>query len=163
MEVSVYEKFPDCAKEIREAVFVKEQGFQHEFDSIDDTAVHLVMFDEDGKPAATCRVFWDEEMGSYAIGRLAVVKKYRGRNIGADMVREAERYVKRKGGKDIILHAQCRAKGFYKKMGFAEFGDIENDEGCPHIWMKKVIGPDRYSPLSMNSVRSTVFPYRILR
>ncbi len=110
-----------------------------EFDSIDGAAVHIVMFDEDGTPAATCRVFWDEEMGSYAIVRLAVVKKYRGRNIGADMVREAERYMKRKGGKDIILHAQCRVNGFYKKMGFAEFGDIENDEGCPHIWMKKVL------------------------
>ena len=33
-----------------------------EFDSIDDAAVHIVMFDEDGTPAATCRVFWDDGM-----------------------------------------------------------------------------------------------------
>ena len=145
MKISVYESFPDSAKEIREAVFVKEQGFQHEIDETDDTAIHIVMFDEEEIPVATCRVFWDEEMGSYVLGRLAVVKEHRGKNIGAAMVEEAEECVKKRGGKSMVLHAQCRAADFYKKIGYTEFGSIENDEGCPHIWMKKnmVFGEER--------------------
>ena len=58
-KVFVYEEFPDCAKEIRETVFVNEQGFHNEFDEIDNTAAHLVLFDENEVPIATCRVFWE--------------------------------------------------------------------------------------------------------
>ncbi len=139
MKVSIYEKFPDCAKKIRDAVFIKEQGFQDEFDEIDNTATHIVLFDEDNIPVATCRVFWNADMSSYSLGRFAVVKKYRGKNVGSFLVKEAERYVQKKGGTDITLHAQCQASGFYKKSGFVEFGKIEDEQGCPHIWMKKSI------------------------
>lgn len=139
MKISVYESFPDCAKEIRKAVFMDEQGFQDEFDEIDNTAAHIVLFDEDEVPVATCRVFWNAIMNAYTLGRLAVIKKSRGKNIGSAIVKEAEGYVQKKGGKDIVLHAQCRAAGFYEKLGFIEFGNIENEEGCPHIWMKKSI------------------------
>ena len=31
----------------------------------------------------------------------------------------------------------CRVKKFYIKSGYVEFGAVEDDEGCPHIWMKK--------------------------
>lgn len=139
MKIKIYEKFPEDAKKIREEVFIREQGFQNEMDETDDVAAHFVLFDENDVPAATCRVFWNETMDSYTLGRLAVMKKYRGQNMGAALVKEAEAYVKKKGGKDIILHAQCRVADFYKKIGFEEFGEIGDDEGCPHIWMKKSV------------------------
>lgn len=139
MNLSIYKTLPDCAKEIRKAVFTDEQGFQNEFDEIDQRAVHIVLFDEEQIPAATCRVFWDDAMESYVLGRLAVVKTHRGKNIGSVVVKEAEKYVQKKQGESLILHAQCRAADFYRKLGFVEFGDIDNDEGCPHTWMKKVI------------------------
>lgn len=137
MKVLVYDNFPVCAKEIREAVFREEQGFQNEFDEIDHTATHIVLFNEDELPVATCRVFWNKTMNTYTLGRLAVIKKCRGKNIGSAIVREAEKCVQEKGGKSIVLHSQCQAAGFYKKLGYEEFGDIENEEGCPHIWMRK--------------------------
>lgn len=139
MKISIYENFPDEAKQIRKEVFTNEQGFQNEFDEIDEVAAHILLFDEDGLPLATCRVFWDADMNSYTLGRLAVIKKYRGKNIGSVLVREAEKYVQEKGGKELVLHAQCRVEQFYEKLGFVKFGRIENDEGCPHIWMKKSI------------------------
>lgn len=139
MEIAIYESIPDCAKEVRQKVFIDEQGFQNEFDDADDAAAHIVLFGEDKRPVATCRIFWDIRMDSYILGRLAVIKEYRGRNIGSVMVKEAERYVRKMGGKCIALHAQCRAAAFYEKLGFEEFGDIEEDEGCPHIWMKKYL------------------------
>ncbi len=136
MRISVYESLPNDAKEIRKAVFINEQGFQNEFDEIDNEAAHIVMYDEDEVPVATCRVFWDSSMNAYVLGRLAVIEEYRGKNIGSIMLKEAEIYVQKEGGKTLILHAQCRAVDFYKKSGFIEFGNVEDDEGCPHIWMK---------------------------
>ena len=50
---------------------------------------------------------------------------------------EIERIVKEKGGTSIRLHAQCRVTPFYGQQGYEEYGVIEDDEGCPHIWMKK--------------------------
>ncbi len=137
MRISVYESLPNDSKEIRKAVFINEQGFQNEFDEIDNEAAHIVMYDKDEVPVATCRVFWDSIMNAYVLGRLAVIEEYRGKNIGSIMLKEAETYVQKKGGKTLILHAQCRAVDFYKKSGFIEFGNVEDDEGCPHIWMKK--------------------------
>lgn len=45
METKIYNQLPDEAKEIRLEVFVKEQGFEEEFDDIDETAAHIVLFD----------------------------------------------------------------------------------------------------------------------
>lgn len=137
MRISVYENLPNDAKKIRTEVFINEQGFKNEFDKIDNEAAHIVCYGEDDAPIATCRVFWDLSMNSYVLGRLAVIEKCRGKNIGSIILKEAEIYVKSKEGKTLILHAQCRAVDFYKKSGFTEFGNVENDEGCPHIWMKK--------------------------
>lgn len=137
MIIKKYNILPDEAKYIRETVFIKEQGFKDEFDSIDDNCIHLVMFDDD-HPVATCRVFFDENKGSYILGRLAVLPQYRGRNLGADMVQDAQDVVESMGGSSLMLHAQCRAKSFYEKQGYAPFGDVDYDEDCPHIWMKKV-------------------------
>jgi predicted GNAT family N-acyltransferase len=139
MKVLIYESLPVHGAEIRKTVFMLEQGFQNEFDEIDDRAVHFVLFHENDIPAAACRVFWDAEMDSYILGRLAVLKQFRGQNIGAAIVEKAENYVRSKGGRVLSLHAQCRISGFYQKLGFTKFGEIENDEGCPHIWMRKSI------------------------
>lgn len=139
MEIAIYEGIPDCAKEVRQKVFMDEQGFQNEFDDIDDAAAHIVLFGEDKMPVATCRIFWDIRMDFHILGRLAVIKEYRGRNIGSVIVKEAERYVREMGGKCMALHAQCRAAAFYEKLGFERFGDIDEDEGCPHVWMKKYL------------------------
>lgn len=136
MQAKLYNSLPKEAHEIRNEVFINEQGFENEYDSIDETAAHIVMFNEE-VPVATCRVFWNTEMNSYVLGRLAVVKEHRGKGIGAAVVEEAENYVRKAGGKELMLHAQCRTTGFYSNLGFAGFGDIEYEEGCPHIWMKK--------------------------
>lgn len=139
MKAVIYNNIPDCARDIRKKVFTDEQGFQNEFDETDHVATHIVLYDQDGLPVATCRVFWDTSMDSHILGRLAVLKEYRGKNIGSMMVREAEQYVRTQNGKCLTLHAQCRVAGFYQKSGFTEFGEIGEEEGCPHIWMRKYL------------------------
>ena len=44
---------------IREEVFQKEQGFITEFDEIDNTATHVVLYDGE-LPVATGRLYQDE-------------------------------------------------------------------------------------------------------
>ena len=136
MKFLIYDSLPDDAKKIREEVFVKEQGFQNEFDEIDKKSVHIVLYDEN-TPVAVCRLYCENFV--YVLGRLAVIKNYRGKNIGSLMLEEAEKYVSEKGGNEIILHAQCRATGFYKKSGYSEYGEIDYDEYCPHIHMRKLL------------------------
>lgn len=138
MKIIVYNTMCEYAMTVRKKVFVQEQGFHDEFDETDASAFHLVMF-HDKEPIATCRVFESSQKGVYIIGRLAVLKEYRGRNYGADMVKEAVSLVLEKGGYAVSLHAQCRVKEFYNKLGFQEFGTVEEEEGCPHVWMKKML------------------------
>ena len=136
MSICVYDSLPDEAVEIRENVFVKEQGFEKEFDEIDEKAIHLVMFDEHlQKPVATCRIYEGSKPGEFILGRLAVVLECRGMNLGSDMIQKAEEVVREKGGKSIFLHAQCRVRAFYEKLGFCGYGVEDEDEGCPHCWI----------------------------
>lgn len=137
MKTVIYKNLPACARELRQKVFVKEQGFRDEFDEIDATAVHLVLFADDGAPAATCRIFRSEEEKTYILGRLAVAKERRGQKLGSALLKEAENYVRIEGGRSVALHAQCRRAAFYEKAGYEKFGAVADDEGCPHIWMKK--------------------------
>lgn len=130
----IYKSLPDEAKYIRTKVFVEEQGFKEEFDSIDNTCTHMVMF-ESNAPCAVVRYCKSGE--KYVIGRLAVIKEYRGSGIGAKIIAEAEKSIKAEGGREIVLHSQCRAMPFYEKQGYSPFGEIEYEEYCPHMWMKK--------------------------
>ncbi|MDE6613981.1 MAG: GNAT family N-acetyltransferase [Clostridia bacterium] len=131
-----YDHLPKMARAIREKVFVDEQGFQEEFDSADECATHILAFD--GEVAvATCRFFKQDNY--YLIGRIAVLKDYRGKNIGRDMLRHAEESIKSMGGQEIRIHAQLRAQGFYEKLGYKPFGEYDYDGSCKHVWMKKDI------------------------
>ncbi len=139
MDIKIYEKsLPREAIEIRITVFTEEQGFFDEFDDTDKIATHFIMFDGE-KAIATCRVFEKEGEEYHVLGRFAVLKEYRGRGVGRTMLEAAEKYVGSIGGVGIILHSQLRAIRFYEKCGYQGYGDFEDDEGYPHLWMKKTL------------------------
>lgn len=139
MITEIFNEIPEGAVFVREAVFKDEQGFVNEFDDIDRVAAHFLMSDN-GKPVATCRVFTEEKEDEYILGRLAVMKEYRGDHLGSKILAEVDEYVRANGGKLIRLYSQCAAKKFYESNGYEAYGEIEDDEGCPHIWMKKELG-----------------------
>lgn len=136
METKIYNQFPDEAKEIRLEVFVKEQGFEEEFDDIDETAAHIVLFDG-SHPVGVCRIFTDPGSGRVMIGRVAVRKAFRGRGLGADIIKAAEKYAAESGINKIWIHSQEQAAGFYSALGYKDTGVHDVEEGCPHILMKK--------------------------
>lgn len=123
-------------KYIRETVFIEEQKFKIEFDDIDNIATHIIMY-LDGMPVGCCRLYKQEN--EYHIGRIAVLKPYRGKGYGEKILLEAEKDAKKMGADSISLSAQVRASGFYEKLGYKKHGEIYFDEYCEHIAMKKDI------------------------
>ena len=140
MEFKTYDNLPQEARNIRIEVFVKEQGFEYEFDSFDENATHILAFDKD-KAVATCRYFYQD--GYYLIGRIAVTKEYRSIGLGAKLLEFAKGQIEKLGGEEIRIHSQKRAEGFYKKQGYEVFGEADFDEGCEHVWVRHRLLPQK--------------------
>lgn len=134
----------DDAREVRTRVFMEEQGFQDEFDDIDqDPATIHVTLHVDGELAGCARIFPDpdhtDEPGRWVFGRLAVLPNARHGGLGAALLAESERLAREAGATEVHLHAQCRVTPFYERAGYEAYGDIELDEHVEHIWMKKAL------------------------
>jgi predicted GNAT family N-acyltransferase len=127
------ENAPD-ATSIRQEVFVEEQQFpvESEFDALDAQSVHVVVYD-DGRPVATGRVLHDGK--TFRIGRLAVIKEYRGKGFGDLLIKLLLLKVFEFNPSVVRISAQTYAKGFYERYGFAQVGDEFMEDGVPHIPM----------------------------
>lgn len=121
---------------VRVEVFMKEQGFQNEFDETDGHAIHITALNN-GSAVGCIRLFPGSCEGEYILGRLAVIKSFRGTGLGAELVRRAEERIKELGGGRSTLSAQVRIKDFYRKLGYQECGDEYLDEFCPHVKMTR--------------------------
>ena len=135
-EIKFYNTLPEEAKNIRITVFVEEQGFQNEIDENDNTAVHALLF-RDGQAVATARMYEKDNGKAFYLGRIAVLKEFRGLNLGFEIVQAMVERAKALGAEKCELSAQCQAMGFYQKLGFKEEGETYLDEHCPHIHMEK--------------------------
>ncbi len=132
-------RLPKEAKEIREEVFVKEQGFADEFDEIDSRSWHLVLY-LDQTPIATGRVY-EEDPETYRIGRVCVRKPFRGQSVGTYVVKFLCNKAISLGARKAVLLAQLDKQSFYDRIGFRPDpnGEIVLNEGVPHIEMTKVL------------------------
>ena len=96
---------------IRREVFVREQGIRErdEFDDLDKTCTHLVIYD-DNKPAATGRLYF---MGDKVcvLGRISVLKTFRGQHLGDMLVRMLLERGLKNGAKRFELSAQIQVQG----------------------------------------------------
>lgn len=126
------------AKLIREEVFVNEQGFEDEYDELDHIATHLVFYDGE-LPIATCRYYKEDLPGEYHIGRIAVRKSCRGKQIGRYMMETLEKLIGEEGGHKINVSAQMQAQGFYEKNGYVVVGEPYLEQECKHIDMTKIL------------------------
>ena len=116
-------------RELRERVFVQEQGvpLELEWDGLDAEAIHLLAEDADGRPVGTARV-----LASGQIGRMAVLAELRGRGIGASLLVAALEAARLAGLPRPWLNAQTSAQSFYEKAGFRPQGEIFMEAGIPH-------------------------------
>ncbi len=124
---------------IRMEVFCKEVGFtpEFEFDDSDKDALHLVCYEGD-KPVCNARIII-EEGSVWHFGRLRCLKEYRGKGYGKATMLQAVEKCKELQATAITLGAKYDKRGFYEALGFEEYGEIFEEEGIPHINMKKEI------------------------
>lgn len=123
------------SRQIRETVFVEEQGYtlEEEFDEYDAVCPHLVLF-EGEIPVATGRLILLAD-GTAKLGRIAVLKSHRGKHLGAKIVEALLEKAKLLGAKRAYVSAQCYAIPFYNKFGFKEYGEEYPDGRIPHMDM----------------------------
>lgn len=117
---------------VREPVFVVEQEVAPDFewDEIDATAIHLLALSND-QPVGCARIIKYQK-----IGRMAVLKDWRGSGIGMALLLEAINICKAYGSKTIKLTAQTHAISFYKQAGFVEISGVYQDANIPHVDMQ---------------------------
>jgi predicted GNAT family N-acyltransferase len=120
-------------KAVRRAVFIEEQGIpeSEEWDEMDAVCEHVLALDEDGTPIATGRLAPDGK-----IGRMAVLKAWRARGLGAALLRFLMESARRRAFPQCYVYAQSHAFGFYARYGFAAQGEEFMEAGIPHRRMQ---------------------------
>ena len=118
---------------IREAVFVVEQKvpMEIELDDMDEHCLFVLAEDEDGNAIGTCRLFSNGK-----IGRLAVLKPYRGHGVGSALLRYIIDIALQQGINDLYLHGQSYAMDFYIKHGFVPEGEEFIEADIPHFKLR---------------------------
>lgn len=124
-----WNEFKDDIAHVRELVFVREQGVPRtlEWDGLDANCIHVLARARNGSPIGTARM-----CDSGHIGRMSVLRPWRGRGVGSAMLRLLMDTAREKGVGRLVLNAQTSAVDFYAAHGFLAAGDEFLDAGIPH-------------------------------
>ena len=130
-----YESYTEDICAIRYEVFVDEQKVPEELeiDGLDHEAKHVLAF-VDGVPLGTGRILSDGH-----IGRVAVLKDYRGLGIGKLIMKELIKCAQDMSLEKVWLSSQWHAHSFYLDFGFVCVDEIYKEAGIDHIKMFKVL------------------------
>lgn len=131
VRIADWHKDNAALRRIRESVFIQEQGVtpEQEWDSDDASATHFLAYEGDFA-IGTARLLADG-----CIGRVSVLKDWRGLNVGEHLMRAVIKEAERLGLKQQVLTAQVQAAGFYERLGFTAVSDEFLEAGIPHIDM----------------------------
>ncbi len=118
----------EALRDIRRAVFIDEQRVpvEEEWDDYDRTAVHFLM-SAAGAPAGTARLLPDGH-----IGRVAILRSWRGKGLGEKLMRAVMEHACRLGMQVLALSAQTQALDFYRRLGFRICSNEYMEAGIPH-------------------------------
>ncbi len=130
-----YESYTKDICAIRCKVFVGEQKVPEELeiDGLDDQAKHVLAF-VDGVPIGTGRILSDGH-----IGRVAVLKDYRGLGIGKSIMKDLIKWAQNMNLEKVWLSSQWHAHSFYLDLGFVCVGEIYKEAEIDHIKMFKTL------------------------
>ena len=116
---------------VRTAVFVVEQGISKDLenDEWDEKSYH-VLLSVDSQDVATGRL-----LPNGYIGRVCVVKEFRGTGLGKKIMCSLIDKAKEQGMSSLNLSSQIQALEFYESLGFKKVSDEYMEAGIPHIKM----------------------------
>ncbi|MDG4656611.1 GNAT family N-acetyltransferase [Ectobacillus antri] len=123
---------------VRKLVFVEEQGVsaEEEYDMYDETAKHVVLYDEN-TPIGAGRMREVEGVGK--LERICVLSSYRGKGAGRLIMDALEELAAAQHLQKVKLHAQTQAEAFYQKLGYQTVSDVFIEADIPHVVMVKSI------------------------
>jgi addiction module RelB/DinJ family antitoxin len=128
------------ARVIRSEVFEKEQGLSDEFTSVDETALHAVLY-RDGEALACGRAYLeDKQAARYRLSRFAVRKPHRRQGLGSIVLESLEKASIELGAKEFVLDAQQQAIAFYVTHGYHPITQPFDIAGHPHVILQKTAG-----------------------
>jgi YbgC/YbaW family acyl-CoA thioester hydrolase len=138
VRVGPWSELREPARHIRTEVFVEEQKvpLEMEWDEADETAIHAVAFNRLGQAVATGRLL-PSTGGSAKIGRVATNRVLRGSGVGRAVMNALMNAARKRGDREIVLHAQRSAEAFYLGMGFRPRREEFEEAGIPHIEMTR--------------------------
>lgn len=133
-----YQRYQQPILHIRELVFIEEQHVppELEVDEQDPLSQHVLLL-ERGMPVATGRLTPDGH-----IGRVAVLKDFRKRGFGQQVIQGLEEIAHQRGISRVVLGAQYQAINFYLKLGYQTVGDVFMDAGIKHQMMEKMLNQE---------------------
>ena len=120
----------------RAEIFVVEQNCVYQdLDDQDYNGLH-VYYEEDGKVLAYLRAFPKSESdGVVQMGRFLTVTH--GIGLGGKLLDEGlQQIIDKMHPKEIFIHAQCYATGFYEKAGFKICSEEFLEDDIPHVGMR---------------------------
>jgi YbgC/YbaW family acyl-CoA thioester hydrolase len=144
VEIGNWQTLGQDAGSVRNEVFVQEQGvpIAMEWDEADTTALHAVVYNLLGMPLATGRLLVagpDYGPQVAKIGRMACKRVLRGGGLGASVLAALAQQAQARGDRELVLHAQQSAIGFYAQAGFAARGEPFEEVGIVHREMAKLL------------------------
>ena len=150
---------------VRDAVFVAEQGVPAtlERDDADPRCLHVLARDDAGHPIGAARLVPPfvvvnggpdlqgnpsaRDTGSMRVpaaddplprvGRMAVLRAWRGRGVGEAMLAALEALARQRGWPRLALHAQAPAIRFYARLGYLPEGPRFHEAGIEHQAMQR--------------------------
>ncbi len=121
---------------IRKLVFIIEQNvpWDREYDEFEGSSQHFLAM-MDGRPVGCGRIRpYGKDM---KLERLAVIKEYRKKGIGKVIMKVLEEEAMKHSPRELVLHSQVSAMGFYRSCGYTERGVTFLDAGIDHMEMIK--------------------------
>ncbi|UJP07893.1 MAG: GNAT family N-acetyltransferase [Nitrosomonas sp.] len=132
VQIVSWEEAATALRAVRTAVFIREQQIPEEleWDQFDAVSVHALAVNNASQPVGTARLLPDGH-----IGRMAVLKEWRGQGLGSALLTTLLRVLIKRRQFEAQLHAQTSAIPFYKKFGFQVVGKEFMEAGIPHVKM----------------------------
>ena len=117
-------------------VFVQEQQVPAEMerDALDPQCVHVIARTADGIAIGTGRLTPDHK-----IGRMAVLREWRGKGVGDAMLLALIEQARERGWREVALNAQASAITFYARHGFLPHGERFMEAGIEHLAMRRLL------------------------
>ncbi len=128
----------DAAYALRKEVFEQEQQLPRvlDRDAADFNADHVIALDPGGGCVGTCRMVRTDSR-TCQLGRIAVAAPARRSGVGAAMLDALERLARLRGIAEVAVASQLGSEPFFQARGYARAGEVFQDQGVPHVTMRK--------------------------